>query len=73
MNTLRFKTNLKCNGCIQAIKPGLSSIPEIESWSVLLDVQDKILEVDFESGSEDELTIKIKNEVTKAGYQIEQI
>lgn len=73
MKTLRFKTNLKCNGCVQAIKPGMSSIAGIKSWNVLLDVQDKILEVDIDDDAEQNIVSETISEVSKAGYQIEQL
>lgn len=73
MQTLRFKTSLKCNGCVNAIKPGIEAIKEIKSWRVFLDVQDKTLEVEFDDSPKDEILTKVKNAVTKAGYKIEQI
>lgn len=73
MKKIRFKTSLKCNGCVEAIKPGMESINNIDSWRVFLDIQDKILEVDFETSSEEELTKEIIETVTKAGYSIEKL
>ena len=73
MVTLRFKTNLKCKGCIQTIKPEMDSIPEIESWNVLLDIQDKVLEVDVKNKLDTDLIEKFKTVVTNAGYEIEQL
>jgi len=70
MQTLKFKTNLKCNGCVNAIKPGVDSIKGIKSWRVFLDVQEKTLEVDIDSNSEEEVTIAVQDAVTKAGYKI---
>ena len=73
MKSIKFKTNLKCNGCIEAIKPGIEAIDGIESWRVFLDIQDKILEVDFTDLSEEELTNAIITAVSNAGYKIEKI
>lgn len=73
MQTLKFKTSLKCNGCVNAIKPGIDAIKEIKSWRVFLDVQDKTLEVDFDDSSEIEITNKVQKILTKAGYLIEKI
>lgn len=72
MQTLRFKTNLKCNGCIQAITPGMNEITEISSWKVFLDDPDKILEVNHQN-DEKELSEKVINAVSKAGYSIEKV
>ena len=73
MNTIKFKTNLKCDGCINAIKPGMDTITGIKSWEVFLDVQDKILEVDYDDSSEEEIINTVQNAVTKAGYDIEKL
>lgn len=73
MQTLRFKTSLKCNGCVQAIKPGMESITEIDSWRVFLDIQDRILEVDFNESDDSDIANKVIDTVKKAGYSIEKL
>lgn len=73
MQTLRFKTSLKCNGCVQAIKPGIESIKEIDSWRVFLDIQDRILEVDFNESNDVDIATKVINTVKEAGYSIEKL
>jgi len=73
MQTLKYKTNLKCNGCVNAIKPSVDNIKGIKSWRVFLDVQEKTLEVDIDSNSENEISIAVQDAVTKAGYIIEKI
>lgn len=70
MKTLRFKSSLKCNGCVNAIKPGMEAIDDIKSWRVFLDVADKIIEVETD-GDEEKITNEVENAVTKAGYKIE--
>jgi len=72
MKTLKFKSSLKCNGCVNAIKPGMEAINDVKSWRVFLDVSDKIIEVETE-GSEEEVAKEVKDAVTKAGYRIEQV
>jgi copper chaperone len=42
----KFKTNIKCNGCIQKVRPFLSNIKEIKEWNVDLSSHDRILTVD---------------------------
>ena len=69
METLRFKTSLKCGGCIKAITPGLDSMKTIEKWSVDLENPDKVLEV---QASED-ISDKVIESVKKAGYLISQL
>ena len=69
METLKFKTSLKCSGCIKAITPGLNSMKTIEKWSVDLENPDKVLEVE---ASEDISELVIES-VKKAGYLISQL
>lgn len=69
METLKFKTNLKCGGCIAAIKPELEKLEGIGEWKIDLAVADKILEVE---ASEDKAA-SIMEAVKKAGYEISQL
>ena len=72
MKRLRFKSGLKCNGCINAIKPGIGIIDDIKVWRVFLDVEDKIIEVETD-GDEETIANSVQEVVTKAGYTIERI
>jgi copper chaperone len=69
IHTYRFKTSLKCNGCIRAITPGLESLNLIEHWSVDLDQPDKILVVEAQS----DITDMVIESVKKAGYAISRL
>ena len=69
MKTLRFKTSLKCGGCVNAIKPGLESLIKIEKWSVDLESPDKVLEVE----SNEDISAEVMESVKKAGYVISQL
>ncbi|NOQ26855.1 MAG: hypothetical protein GQ564_15955 [Bacteroidales bacterium] len=73
MQTLRFKTSLKCNGCVNAIKPSMDSINGIKIWRVFLDVQEKTLEVDLDDSNSEQIANAVKEAVTNAGYTIERI
>ena len=72
MKTLRFKSSLKCNGCVNAIKPGMQSIDGIKSWRVILDVQDKVIEVDTED-DEEKIAKAVQEAVTREGYSLEKL
>ena len=69
MKTLRFKTSLKCGGCVNAIKPGLESLNKIEKWSVDLESPDKVLEVE----AAEDISAEVMESVKKAGYVISQL
>lgn len=65
METLKFKTNIKCGGCITTVTPFLNDIPEISKWEVDIDNPEKILTVE---GS-DQLTAEtVVSKLEKAGY-----
>jgi len=69
METLKFKTNLKCGGCIAAITPGLEKLDGIDEWKVDLTVPDRILEV----VTNPENAAHIMEAVKKAGYEISRL
>ena len=69
MTTLRFKTNIKCNGCIQTVTPFLSGIKEIKEWKVDLTSPERILTVEgFEVKP-----VAIISALNQAGYKAELI
>ena len=68
METLKFKTNIKCGGCIATVTPFLNGDENIENWQVDLESADRILTVET-IHSADEVTELVK----KAGYKAEEI
>jgi len=46
MDSLKFKTNLKCSGCVAAVTPKLDAIKGIDKWDVDLTSPDKTLQVE---------------------------
>lgn len=70
MNTLKFKTTIKCDGCVSKVTPHLDSVKEVAGkWTVDILNPNKVLTVESENVSAD----KIKEVVKNAGFQIEQI
>ncbi len=69
MNTLKFKTTIKCGGCIATVTPFLNQIEGISNWSVDTNNPDKILTIETENVSADEITSVLKS----AGYQAQPI
>ena len=69
MGTLKFKTNIKCGGCIAAVKPHLNQLSGIKNWQVDTVNPDKILTIDSDGLSAREIIHKIQN----AGYTAELI
>ncbi len=66
METLKFKTNINCGGCVKAVTPQLNQVDSIESWQVDTNNPDKILEVKSENGDRQ----KVMEAVKKAGFEI---
>ena len=52
MSTLKFKTNIKCGGCISAVTPSLDNTPGIYKWQVDTVNPNKILTVEGDATSE---------------------
>jgi copper chaperone len=70
MNTLKFKTNINCSGCIGSVTPHLNAVEGI-NWQVDTTNPDKILTVETEN--ESIAADKIKQVVEKAGFKIETL
>ncbi len=66
MKQLRFKTNLKCNGCIAAVKSSLDSIAGLTKWEVDLTAPDRTLTVETDS---ENVTEQIVSAFKRAGYE----
>jgi copper chaperone len=68
METKRFKTNIKCSGCVATVTPHLNEAVGENKWNVDISDPSKILTVDSDTSEG-----KIKEAVQKAGYKIEKI
>lgn len=66
---LKFKTNLNCGGCVSKVQSEFDNAEGICHWNVDTDHSDKILTVNSEGISEDEV-IKI---VQSKGFNAEVI
>lgn len=65
METVQFKTNIKCTGCIAGVTPFLNEVAGEDNWEVDLKTADKVLTVSTEKANE----LEIKQAVEKAGYK----
>ncbi|SKB32247.1 heavy-metal-associated domain-containing protein [Daejeonella lutea] len=68
MNTLKFKTNIKCTGCLATVTPHLNKAAGENNWQVDLDNPQRILTVGTE-GSEKEIIAAVK----EAGFEAEKV
>lgn len=69
METLQFKTNINCGGCVAKVTPFLNQLEEIENWKVDTANPNKILTV----SGEDLSCELIQQKVEQAGFMIEQV
>ncbi|OLY93452.1 Copper chaperone CopZ [Cnuella takakiae] len=70
MSTYHFKTNLKCSGCVDTIKPGLDALQqnnEIDRWEVDLQSPEKVLVVETQKLTPD----MVKHLLREKGYEAE--
>jgi len=68
METLKFKTNIKCGGCIATVTPFLNGDEAVEKWEVDLQSPERTLKVETSHSPEE-----IQQLVKKAGYMAEEI
>ncbi len=69
METLKFKTNIKCSGCLAKVTPFLNEAETIKKWEVDIYTPEKILTIEADSMKVEEVIETVK----KAGFQIEPI
>ena len=69
MNTLKFKTNINCGGCLSKVTPFLNEEKEIEKWDVNLKSENRVLTVETSKLNAEE----VKKTVQKAGFNAEVI
>lgn len=63
--TRRFKTNLRCDGCVAAVKPHLDREPGVARWEVHVASPDKTLTVYGNAPAE-----SVKAAVARGGFQV---
>jgi copper chaperone len=68
METKKFKTNIKCSGCVATVTPHLNEAVGEANWSVDLADPSRILSVNGDTSES-----KIVEAVQKAGFKIEKV
>lgn len=69
METLKFKTNINCSGCVAGVTPSLNSTVGENNWKVDIQNPDKVLTVT----SDDVTSEDVLKAVNKAGFKAEAI
>lgn len=68
MNTIKFKTNIKCGGCLATVTPHLNKTAGENNWQVDLSDPQRILTVESDK-SENEIITAVK----EAGFVAEKV
>jgi copper chaperone CopZ len=69
METMKFKTNINCSNCVAKVTPFLDKKVGKDSWSVDTESEDKILTVDNNELTAEEIVKTIK----RTGFEANQI
>jgi copper chaperone len=69
METIKFKTNIKCSGCVATVTPFLNEAVGEKNWEVDYNNPIKLLTVETETGD----ALKVIKALEKAGYKAELI
>lgn len=68
METLQFKTNIKCAGCVAKVTPFLNEVSGEGNWTVDVTQASKVLTVKTSASAD-----AIKDAIQKAGFNGERI
>jgi copper chaperone CopZ len=68
MKDTKFKTTIKCSGCVAAVTPFLNEAAGAGNWSVDLNDPSKVLTVHNDTDQ-----AKIVKAMEKAGYRAEEV
>ncbi len=69
MNTIKFKTNINCAGCLAKVSPFLNGEHNIDKWEVDTSIPEKILTVETDDINVDRVISVVKS----AGFNIERV
>jgi copper chaperone CopZ len=68
-NSLQFRTNINCSGCVAQVSPFLDNAEGIDKWEVDVKSPERLLTVDANGISASEIMQK----VNEAGFNIEPV
>lgn len=70
METIKFKTTIKCSGCVATVTPGLNEAVGANNWQVDLQSPDRVLTVNTNDTNKEKDVIK---KLQDAGYKAERM
>lgn len=69
METVQFKTNINCSGCVAKVTPVLNEVAGKDNWKVDTEKPGKVLTVSAGSLDEKQIQAAVEN----AGFIVERI
>jgi copper chaperone len=69
METLKFKTNIKCSGCVATVTPFLNEAVGADNWQVDVENPSKVLTVSASNVDEQDVIKAVQN----AGFKAEEL
>lgn len=69
MESLKFKTNINCGGCVKAVSAFLNEVEGIQKWTVDTQNPDKILQVEGTTVTVEEVLEAVQD----AGFEITEL
>ena len=70
METLKFKTNINCSGCVATVTPALNGLKNIQHWEVDTANPDKVLII---KADDDLKAAKVIDILKQKGYNAQSI
>jgi copper chaperone len=61
MKKIEFKTNINCGNCIKTVTPFLNKLEEVDDWKVDTENADKILTVEGDDFTAEEIISTLKD------------
>ncbi len=69
METLKFKTTIKCTGCLEKVTPHLNKASGIKNWEVDIKNPNKVLVVESNGATEEDVVATLD----KIGFKAERL
>lgn len=73
MTTLKFKSNIKCTGCLAKVSPILNAEPMLENWEVDIYTPEKTLTINTNEADTQKVIEALEKAVGTVGFKIEEI
>ena len=70
MTTLKFKSNIKCAGCLEKVSPVLNAEPMLETWEVDIYTPEKILTINTYEANTEKVIDAIEKAVGSVGFKM---